>query len=147
MRDAAGTEKAVIFCNNAGETVTLRVNGVQHFSFQANGSFVAPGNIAAYSDERLKTEVEDISNALETLLKLAGKRYLKDGKKQYGFMAQASRKVIPELVSEIRDENDPFIKAGSDTGTLYMDAGNQIPALIVEALRSVNDRLEALERK
>lgn len=147
LRNAAGTEKAVIFCNNAGETATFRVNGVQQFSFQANGSFVAPANIAAYSDARLKSEVETISDALEVIKNLRGTRYIKGGVKQIGLIAQEVREVVPEAVFESRDENDQFLKAGHETGTLSVAADNTLLAIMIEAVKELAEEVKVLKER
>lgn len=144
FRNAAGTEKAVIFCNNAGENATFRVNGVHHFSFQANGSFVAPQNIAAYSDSRLKSEVETISDALAIIKNLRGTRYIKGGVKQIGLIAQEVREVVPEAVFENTDENDQFIKAGHETGTLSVAADNTLLAVVIEAVKELAAEVDYL---
>lgn len=112
-----------------------------------DGNMTTSGNVGAFSDERLKSEIEDIEDALSLVLKLAGKKYTKDGRRQFGFLAGASRVVVPELVGECRDKDDQFLLAGSDTGTLYMDVGNQIPALLVESIRTINERLLKIEEK
>ena len=147
FRNAAGTEKAVIFCNNAGESATFRVNGVQHFNFQANGSFVAPQNIAAYSDARLKSEVETISDALAIIKNLRGTRYIKGGVKQIGLIAQEVREVVPEAVFENTDGDDPFLKAGHETGTLSVAADNTLLAVVIEAVKELAAEVKVLKER
>ena len=147
LRDANNNEKAVIFCNNAGEAATFRVNGTQHFNFQANGSFVAPANIAAYSDVRLKAEIQTISNALELIKNLRGTSYIKGGRKQFGFIAQEVREIVPEAVFESTDENDPFLKAGHETGTLSVAADNTLLAIVVEAMKELAAEVEDMRGK
>lgn len=144
LRNAAGAEKAGIYCNNPGENTTFRVNGTQHFSFQANGSFVAPANIAAYSDARLKSEVETISDALAIIKNLRGTRYIKGGVKQIGLIAQEVREVVPEAVFENTDENDQFIKAGHETGTLSVAADNTLLAVVIEAVKELSAEVDYL---
>ena len=147
FRNAAGTEKAVIFCNNAGENATFRVNGTQHFNFQANGSFVAPQNLAAYSDARLKSEVETICDALAIIKNLRGARYIKGGVKQIGLIAQEVRVVVPEAVFENTDEDDPFLKAGHKTGTLSVAADNTLLAVVIEAVKELAAEVKVLKER
>jgi len=64
------------------------------------GNLVANGEITAYSDRRLKTDIQSLDN--RGLLNPV--TYIKDGKQQIGFIAQEVQEVYPELVSE--DIND-----------------------------------------
>ena len=60
------------------------------------GNLVANGEITAYSDRRLKTDIQ----ALDNRRLLNPVSYTKDKKKQIGFIAQEVQEVYPELVSE-----------------------------------------------
>lgn len=60
------------------------------------GNLVANGEITAYSDRRLKTDIRSLSD--RGLLNPV--TYIKDNKRQIGFIAQDVQKVYPELVSE-----------------------------------------------
>lgn len=59
-------------------------------------NLVSNGEITAYSDRRLKTDIQSLDNRglLNPVI------YFKDNKKQIGFIAQDVQKVYPELVSE-----------------------------------------------
>ena len=59
-------------------------------------NLVANGEITAYSDRRLKTDIQclNIRGLLNPVV------YTKDNKKQIGFIAQEVQEVYPELVSE-----------------------------------------------
>ena len=65
-----------------------------------NGNWTAIGNVTAYSDERLKENIETIPNALETVKKLRGVSFAKkdSGIKGIGVIAQEIEKVLPEVV-------------------------------------------------
>ena len=60
------------------------------------GNLVANGEITAYSDRRLKTDIQSLNN--RGLLNPV--TYIKDGKKQIGFIAQEVQEAYAELVSE-----------------------------------------------
>lgn len=60
------------------------------------GNLVANGEITAYSDKRLKTDIQSLDN--RGLLNPV--TYLKDGKQQIGFIAQEVQEVYPELITE-----------------------------------------------
>ena len=50
------------------------------YYFNSAGNFTAPGNITAYSDERLKSNINTIPNALNKVISLRGVEFDKDGK-------------------------------------------------------------------
>ena len=59
-------------------------------------NLVSNGEITAYSDKRLKTDIQSLNN--RGLLNPV--TYFKDNKKQIGFIAQEVQEVYPELVNE-----------------------------------------------
>lgn len=59
-------------------------------------NLVATGEVTSYSDERLKTDIQSLNN--RGLLNPV--TYIKDGKKQIGFIAQEVQEAYAELVSE-----------------------------------------------
>jgi len=65
------------------------------------GALVASGDVTAFSDARLKTDIHTINDALGTVGKLRGVNYkwLKDGKQSTGLIAQEVEAVIPEVVT------------------------------------------------
>lgn len=60
------------------------------------GDLVVTGEVTAYSDKRLKTDIQSLNN--RGLLNPV--TYIKDGKKQIGFIAQEVQEAYAELVSE-----------------------------------------------
>ena len=60
------------------------------------GDLVVTGEVTAYSDKRLKTDIQSLDN--RGLLNPV--TYLKDNKRQIGFIAQEVQEHYPELVSE-----------------------------------------------
>jgi hypothetical protein len=110
-----------------------------------SGNVVATGNITAYSDVRIKEDIQPLSNALGKVLRLGGYSYLRKdehtGKRHIGVIAQEVEAVQPELVSE------------SETGMKVVAYGN-IVALLIEALKEehrtvkkMEDRVHQLEYK
>ncbi len=65
-----------------------------------SGNWVAGGNVTAYSDERLKTNVNTIDNALDIVDQLRGVSFdwKRNGEHSIGVIAQEVEKVLPELV-------------------------------------------------
>ena len=64
------------------------------------GDMVASGNVTAYSDSRLKTDITTINDALGTVGKLRGVNYkwLRSGQSDIGVIAQEVEAVVPEVV-------------------------------------------------
>lgn len=72
------------------------------FTFaKSTGDFTASGNVTAYSDERLKSDIKTLDPS--KTLQMRGVEFIKDGKKGSGVVAQELEKVAPELVL---DEGD-----------------------------------------
>jgi hypothetical protein len=108
-----------------------------------SGSLNVTGDITAYStsDERLKDNIELISNPIEKVKQLRGvefdwnnKSMFKAGKHDYGVIAQDVEKVLPELVKE------------THTGYLGVDYDKMI-GLLIEVVKEQEKRIKELENK
>lgn len=86
-------------------------NSSNDYAVYADGDIITTGVPTGFSDARLKTDVNSISNALDIVNQLDAKtyHYRKDGRfattslpsvKSYGFIAQELEKVLPEAVKE-----------------------------------------------
>ena len=60
----------------------------------------AVGNITAYSDQRLKSDIKTIDNALDKVSQMRGVTFIKDDKLSSGVIAQEMEQVAPELVMD-----------------------------------------------
>jgi hypothetical protein len=109
------------------------------------GTFTATGDVCAYSDIRLKDNIEVIADPLDKVLKLRGVTYtrtdLDDNKKHMGVIAQEVEEVIPEVVI-----------TGED-GIKTVAYGNMV-GLLIEAVKELTNqnkellaRIEQLESK
>ena len=72
-----------------------------------SGNFTAAGNITAYSDIRLKTNIVTIKNALETVSKMRGVNFTRIDTEENGtgVIAQEMQELVPEVVMEDNDGN------------------------------------------
>lgn len=95
------------------------------------GDIYATGNVTAYSDERLKSEIETIKDSLLKVKQLTGRTYIKDGRREIGLVAQETQPIIPEVVYQ----GEQFLSI----------AYGNISALIIEAVKEISDRLDKLE--
>lgn len=69
-----------------------------------NGEFTATGNITAFSDKRLKTNIKKVDSALTRVRGLHGvtfNRIDRDNIRQVGLIAQDVKQVLPEAVREV----------------------------------------------
>lgn len=101
----------------------------------SSGDFTAAGNVTAYSDARLKENIETISNALDLVNRMRGVFYdrIDTGEPGVGVIAQEMEEIIPEVVIP------------SD-GVLTVAYGNLVGVLI-EAVKELATRVEELEAR
>jgi len=107
------------------------------FTFSvSNGNFTATGNVTAYSDLRLKSNVEKITDAVKKVQSLNGVVFdrLEESLDQRGtgLIAQEVLAVLPEAVVE--DEN----------GYLSVAYGNLV-GLLVESIKELKSEIEELK--
>jgi hypothetical protein len=102
----------------------------------ASGNFTATGNITAYSDARLKTNVQTIENALETVNKMRGVTYerVDNGEQGVGVIAQEMKEVLPQVVMDSPLED----------GYMSVSYGNVVGVLI-EAIKELKAEIEVLK--
>jgi hypothetical protein len=107
---------------------------VHRWSSDVNGNFTARGNVTAYSDRRLKTDIEPIHNALDKVQQLNGVSYkrIDSGEYQVGLIAQDVEKVIGEVVKE-------------QDGYKTVAYGNLV-AVLIEAIKELRAEVEALKK-
>ena len=99
--------------NNSTGVITCTVDtpaevGLGNLSNNGNnlaGNFTATGNVTAFSDERLKENVQTIEGALDKVAQMRGVTYnykseLNDGQRGTGVIAQEIQQVMPEVVEE-----------------------------------------------
>lgn len=101
------------------------------------GDVVFSGNVTAYSDIRLKRDVQDLSYGLKEIMKLRPISYKRVGtdtdRLEVGFIAQEVRDVIPEIVHEQQD----------DQKTLTMSYDKMV-APLVRAIQEQQDMINKL---
>jgi len=114
--------------------VAYNTSGTELGYFDVTGNFFAIGDIAATSDERVKSNIKTLEHALDTVKQLRGTSFVKDSAASIGFIAQEVQRVVPCLVHV------------NDTGYLSVVYGN-ITALLVEAVKELSARVEQLESK
>lgn len=127
------------FDMNADDDIKFRDgnnSNATRFTFDiSSGNFTATGNVTAYSDERLKSNIETIDNALETVTKLRGVYFDKDGERGTGVIAQEIQQVLPEVVVEPQ-EDDEYKSV----------AYGNIVGVLIEAIKELKAEVEELKK-
>lgn len=109
----------------------LNQGGSGILTVDQSGNVTANGNVTAYSDRRLKTNIEPITNALSKVCALTGVYFDRDGKRGLGLIAQDTQKVVPEVVQE----NKKY---------LSLAYGNLV-GLLVESIKELKAEIETLK--
>ncbi|HEM47680.1 MAG TPA: hypothetical protein ENO23_11625, partial [Alphaproteobacteria bacterium] len=143
------------------------------YAVYALGHLFYSGDLIHYSDERLKEDVEPISGALETVMRLEPVtfRYRSGdpryehlnlaGGRHYGLVAQQLETVLPELVRDVhqppihRDDRagagkdapraapEPLLPATSFKGITSIE----LVPILLQAIREQQETIERLERR
>jgi hypothetical protein len=113
----------------------LNVEGSAFFNNNVTfrGAVTTQGTISSISDRSIKTNLEPLHNALASLKSITGYRYDRTdtGAKECGLIAQEVERIAPELVHP--------------SGDLLTIAYGNMAALFVEAIKTLDARLSALE--
>jgi hypothetical protein len=125
--------------SNAGDRLFSGTkNATEILYCDEDGNFVAAGNVTAYSDQRLKSDIQTISGALELVSRMRGVSFMKDGAKGVGVIAQEMKEVLPEVV---RDEDEYMSVAYGNIVGVLIEAVKEL-AVEVDALRARETRGE-----
>jgi hypothetical protein len=128
-------ETGRIGINDASPDYTLDVNGNV-----SSVSIYASHDIAAYSDARVKTDVETIPNALEKVNKLRGVTFKRTDegatdKRMMGVIAQEVKDIIPEVVHKKQSDGHYSVSYGNMVGVL------------IEAVKELTAEVEKLKKQ
>ena len=98
--DHNSTVRGYVYANNANQIGFLNSGASWSLKCDNSGNVTATGNVTAYSDKRLKTNINTINDALSIVGKLRGVSFdwKESGKRSIGVIAQEVEKVLPELV-------------------------------------------------
>ena len=126
------SDKDMIFQGNDGGSAITALT----LDMSAAGAAIFNNDVTAFSDERLKSDITTIPNALSKVTKMRGVHYIRDatGKDSTGVIAQEMQKVAPELVLTSDDK----------MGTLSVNYGN-ITGYLIEAIKELKAEIEELK--
>jgi len=117
--------------NDGGSTITALT-----LNMSDAGAATFNNNVTAYSDERLKDNIQTLESGLDKVNQLRGVTYTKDEKENIGVIAQEVEKILPEIV----------LTADDEMGTKSVDY-SRLTAVLIEAVKELSAKLEKLENK
>jgi len=133
---------------DASHGLRFYTSGAEEMRLEDDGDLHVDGDVIAYSttvsDERLKTGIAPITDALSKVNQLKGCTftYKADGRKSAGLIAQDVEKVLPSAVSE---KVLPF--AAEDEEMYKTVQYDQTIGLLVEAIKELTAKVASLEEK
>lgn len=122
---------------DGGSMGFLNSNGNWSLINDNSGNTTSTGNVTAYSDIRLKKDIELIPDALDKVCALRGVTYerIDSGERQTGVIAQEVQAVLPEAVMVGADED----------ATLSVAYGNLV-GLLIEAIKELKAEVDVLKQ-
>ena len=112
--------------NDGGSTITALT-----LDMSAAGAATFNNDVTAFSDERLKTDIKTIDNALSKVCDMRGVYFNRDGAAGTGVIAQELQNVLPEVVHDKQEY-------------LSVAYGNMVGVLI-EAIKELKKEVETLK--
>jgi hypothetical protein len=106
----------------------MRIGGwsasANRWQLDMSGNMTVAGDVTAFSDARVKENVETIENALDKVLALRGVSYNRndsdDKKKKIGVIAQETLPIVPEVVNQ--DNDGMYNVSYGNMGGLFIEA-------------------------
>ena len=127
-----------LYGNSGIKLQTYNGGVIDAVSISSTGNLTALGEIVAFSDIRLKTNIKPLANSLEKILALNSVSFnwksdlgRDTNTNQLGYIAQEVQKIIPEIV----------VKSGDYLGVAYI----KVIPVITDAIKVLNDRIITLE--
>jgi hypothetical protein len=120
----------------------LRIGGwsaaANRWQLDMSGNMTVAGDVTAYSDARVKENVETVEDALDKVLNLRGVYYNRtdsdDKRRKVGVIAQEILEVIPEVV-------------GQDNDGMYNVSYGNIVGVLIEAIKEQQKQIDELKAR
>lgn len=108
--------------------------GTTAMTLDSSSNLTVTGNVTAYSDIRLKSDIKPITNALDKVSQINGVTFTRtdSGERQAGVIAQEVEKVLPEVV-------------GNGEEYKSVAYGNMV-GLLIEAVKELSAQVEELKK-
>ena len=131
IRSTVSDKDIVLLGNDGGSEITALT-----LDMSAAGAATFNDNVTAYSDERLKDNIETLTDGLDKVEQLRGVTYTRDERENIGVIAQEVEKILPEIV----------LTADDEMGTKSVDY-SRLTAVLIEAVKDLSARVKELEDK
>lgn len=125
----AGKDSGIWYSGDGLVRVSSNGGNVAYF---LNSNFYCYGNVTAFSDVRLKDNIETIDHALDKVCAMRGVTFTREGKPSTGVIAQEMETVMPEVVED------------ADEGYKTVAYGNLVGVLI-EAIKELKAEIDELK--
>ena len=133
VQSVQSDEDFLIKGNDGGSTITALT-----IDMSAAGAATFNNDVTAFSDARLKENVETIDNALDKVCAMRGVTFNRidneNGGRQMGVIAQEVQEIVPEVV-KVNDDED---------NTLSVSYGNLVGVLI-ESIKELKEEINELK--
>mgnify|MGYP005619115893 CR=1 FL=1 len=126
------SDKDILFLGNDGGSSIVALT----LDMSEAGAATFNNNVTAFSDERLKDNIETLEDGLDKVEQLRGVTYTRDDRENIGVIAQEVEKILPEIV----------LTADDEMGTKSVDY-SRITAVLIEAVKELSARVKELENK
>jgi hypothetical protein len=134
----------IMYANPATGNVGIKTSSVS-YALDVSGDIRATADIIAYSDARVKENINTITDALTKVTSLRGVTYTRkdteDKSEKVGVIAQEVLEILPQVVQQ--DDNGNYSVAYGNMAGVFIEA--------IKELKSQNDallaRIEQLENK
>jgi len=133
IKSEVSDKDILLMGNDGGSEITALT-----LDMSAAGAATFNNDVTAFSDERLKSNITTIPDALSKVTEMRGVHYVRDatGKDSSGVIAQEMQKVAPELV----------LTADDEMGTLSVNYGN-ITGYLIEAIKELKAEIQELKAR
>jgi cytoskeletal protein CcmA (bactofilin family) len=142
VMNAAGNENMIIASENGA--VTLYYDNAVKIAttsagVQVTGTITASGDITAFSDRRLKTDIKPITNALPKVMQMQGVYYkrndIENPPQSIGVIAQDMEAILPEIIHTADDEMQ----------TKSVDYG-KLCGILIESIKELKAEIDELKK-
>ena len=128
------SDKDIIFQGNDGGSGITALT----LDMSAAGAATFNNDVTAFSDKRLKKDIEPIEHALKMVMQMQGVYYkrndIEDAKEQVGVLAQDMEAILPEVVLTADDEMQ----------TKSVDYG-KLTSVLIEAIKEIKSEIDKLK--
>jgi len=134
IKTAVSDKDFVVKGNDGGSEITALT-----LDMSGAGAATFNNDVTAFSDKRLKTDIKNIENSLDKVMKMQGVYYkrndIEDAKEQIGVLAQDIENILPQVV----------LTADDKMKTKSVDYG-KLCAVLIEAVKELKQEVNELKK-